>query len=86
MLSDHKDSDSYSYSRTWEDFHAMLDKAEIKKNIHHQMKSEKIILDWLARYVDDVTTAEVDGEKITLRCGGEVVGLLVYQRLIKKGY
>tara|TARA_R110000744_G_scaffold324754_1_gene430559 strand:+ start:339 stop:587 length:249 start_codon:yes stop_codon:yes gene_type:complete len=35
MLSDHKDSDSYSYSRTWEDFHAMLDKAEIKKNIHH---------------------------------------------------
>jgi len=27
------------------------------------MKAEKIILDWLARYVDDVTTAEVDGEK-----------------------
>tara|TARA_R110002074_G_C12096348_1_gene624541 strand:- start:322 stop:474 length:153 start_codon:yes stop_codon:yes gene_type:complete len=50
------------------------------------MKAEKTILDWIAKYVDDVTTAEVDGEKIILRCGGEVVGLLVYQRLIKKGY
>jgi len=48
------------------------------------MKSEKVILDWLAKYVDDVTTAEVDGEKVILRCGNDVVGMLVYQRLIKQ--
>ena len=48
------------------------------------MKSEKVILDWLAKYVDDVTTAEVKDEKVILRCGKEVVGLIVYQRLIKQ--
>jgi hypothetical protein len=48
------------------------------------MKSEKVILDWLAKYVDDVTTAEVEDEKVILRCGKEVVGLIVYQRLIKQ--
>tara|TARA_R100001198_G_C5171275_1_gene171953 strand:+ start:102 stop:281 length:180 start_codon:yes stop_codon:yes gene_type:complete len=48
------------------------------------MKSEKVILDWLAKYVDDVTTAEIKDEKVILRCGKEVVGLIVYQRLIKQ--
>jgi len=48
------------------------------------MKAEKIILDWLARYVDDVTTAEVDGEKVILRTNGEVIALLSIQRLVKK--
>jgi|TARA_R110000796_G_scaffold99211_9_gene207218 hypothetical protein len=47
------------------------------------MKSEKVILDWLAKYVDDVTTAEVDGEKVILRCNGDIVALLTIQRLNK---
>tara|TARA_R110001592_G_scaffold72383_4_gene220965 strand:+ start:4571 stop:4723 length:153 start_codon:yes stop_codon:yes gene_type:complete len=48
------------------------------------MKCEKTILDWLAKYVDDVTTAEAKDEKVILRCNGDVVGILVFQRLIKQ--
>ena len=49
-----------------------------------QMKCEKTILDWLAKYVDDVTTAEAKDEKVILRCNGNVVGILVFQRLVKQ--
>lgn len=33
-LSDHQDTDSFTYSRTWKDIEVMLDKAERLKNIH----------------------------------------------------
>ena len=36
-LSDHQDSDLFSYERTWEEMEAMLDKAERTLNFH-QMK------------------------------------------------
>jgi hypothetical protein len=34
MLSDHHDSNVFSYERSWEDIELMLDKAERKKNYH----------------------------------------------------
>ena len=37
MLSDHHDSEVFSYERSWEDIESMLDKAERKKN-YHQLK------------------------------------------------
>ena len=33
-LSDHQDSDLFSYERSWEDIEDMLDKAERKLNFH----------------------------------------------------
>lgn len=36
-MSDHQESDNFSYSRNWEEIEAMLDKAERKLN-HHQLK------------------------------------------------
>ncbi len=33
-LSDHQDSDSFSYERTWDEIEVMLDKAERKLNFH----------------------------------------------------
>jgi hypothetical protein len=33
-MSDHQDTDSFSYSRTWEEIEIMLDKAERKLNFH----------------------------------------------------
>tara|TARA_A100001388_G_scaffold184857_1_gene138742 strand:+ start:3209 stop:3454 length:246 start_codon:yes stop_codon:yes gene_type:complete len=33
-LSDHQDSDLFSYERTWEEIEAMLDKAERTLNFH----------------------------------------------------
>ena len=33
-LSDHQDSDSFSYERSWEEIETMLDKAERKLNFH----------------------------------------------------
>ena len=34
-MSDHQDSDIFSYERTWEEIELMLSKAERKKNYHH---------------------------------------------------
>ena len=34
LMSDHQDSDSFSYSRTWAEIEIMLDKAERKLNFH----------------------------------------------------
>ena len=34
-MNDHQDSENFSYERTWEDIHAMLDKAERKQNWHY---------------------------------------------------
>jgi len=33
MLSDHQDSEHFSYGRTWDEIEAMLDKAESVRNI-----------------------------------------------------
>jgi len=33
MLSDHQDSEHFSYGRTWDELEAMLDKAESVRNI-----------------------------------------------------
>jgi hypothetical protein len=41
MLSDHHDSEVYSYERSWEDIESMLDKAERKKN-YHQFEMSKV--------------------------------------------
>ena len=46
-MSDHQDTDSFSYTRSWEDIEIMLDKAERKLNFHrikmdnHPQKSKK---------------------------------------------
>lgn len=34
LLSDHQDSDHFSYERTWEEIENMLDRAERKLNMH----------------------------------------------------
>ena len=34
-LSDHQDTDHFSYDRDWEEIEDMLDKAERVKNLHH---------------------------------------------------
>lgn len=41
ILSDHQDSNSFTYSRTWEDIEIMLDKAERVQNIHHVKMAEQ---------------------------------------------
>jgi len=47
LLSDHQDSNSFSYNRSWEEIETMLDKAERKLNFHqiemerHNPKSKK---------------------------------------------
>ena len=46
-MSDHQDTDSFSYSRSWDEIEIMLDKAERKLNFHrikmdnHPQKSKK---------------------------------------------
>ena len=46
-MNNHQDTDSFSYSRSWEDIEIMLDKAERKLNFHrikmdnHPQKSKK---------------------------------------------
>ena len=37
MLSDHQETNTFSYSRTWEEIEGMLDKAERMKN-HHEIE------------------------------------------------
>ena len=45
------------------------------------MKWEKQIVDWLHRYIDDVTDLEINKETITLRVNSKIVGLLVLQKI-----
>tara|TARA_R110000744_G_scaffold74254_1_gene148380 strand:- start:1936 stop:2088 length:153 start_codon:yes stop_codon:yes gene_type:complete len=42
---------------------------------------EKQIVDWLHRYIDDVTDLEINKETITLRVNSKIVGLLVLQKI-----
>ena len=37
LLSDHQETNAFSYARTWEEIEGMLDKAERMKN-YHEMK------------------------------------------------
>ena len=39
-LSDHQDSDHFSYDKTWDDIESMLDRAERKLN-YHRIEMEK---------------------------------------------
>ena len=39
-MSDHQESDNFSYSRNWEEIEAMLDKAERKLNFHELKMAE----------------------------------------------
>ena len=39
-LSDHQDSDHYSYNRSWDEIEIMLDKAERKLNFHMMKMSQ----------------------------------------------
>tara|TARA_R100000278_G_scaffold21710_1_gene20541 strand:- start:290 stop:454 length:165 start_codon:yes stop_codon:yes gene_type:complete len=39
---------------------------------------------WVSQFVDDITTIEIDGDKVYLRVNGEIVGLLTFQRLIRR--
>ena len=41
MLSDHQDTNLFSYNRTWEEIETMLDKAERKKNFHEVKMNEE---------------------------------------------
>ena len=34
-MNDHQDSESFTYERTWDEIHNMLDKAERKQNKHY---------------------------------------------------
>jgi hypothetical protein len=34
-MNDHQDSEHFTYERTWEQIHEMLDKAERKQNMHY---------------------------------------------------
>ena len=45
------------------------------------MKWEKQIVDWLHRYIDDVTDLEINKETITLKVNSKIVGLLVLQKI-----
>ena len=42
---------------------------------------EKQIVNWLHRYIDDVTDLEIKEETITLRVNNKITGLLVLQRI-----
>lgn len=39
-MSDHQDSDHFSYERTWDEIESMLDKAERKLNFHELKMSQ----------------------------------------------
>lgn len=48
-MSDHQDSDHFSYERTWDEIESMLDKAERKLNFHelkmsqYRVKSKQLV-------------------------------------------
>ena len=43
--------------------------------------TEKKLVTWLTKYVDDVTTADIKGDKATLKVRGKPVAIVVIQRL-----
>ena len=41
---------------------------------------KQIVLDWLAKYIDDVTEVKIEGDKILLLRNGKTKAMIVYQR------
>jgi len=42
---------------------------------------KKIVLDWLAKYIDDVTEVEIKEDKILLLRNGKTKAIIVYQKI-----
>jgi len=42
------------------------------------------LYNWVSQFVDDVTTIEINEDKVYLRVNGEIVGLLTFQRLVRR--
>ena len=41
----------------------------------------KIVLEWLAKYIDDVTDIRVEDDKLVLLHNGKTKAMIVYQRI-----
>jgi len=48
--------------------------------------SKKIILDWLAKIVDDATEVSISNDRLVLKVNGETSGIIVHQRLVRRDY
>ena len=42
---------------------------------------KQIVLDWLAKYIDDVTEVEIKEDKILLLRNGKTKAIIVYQKI-----
>ena len=42
---------------------------------------KQIVLDWLAKYIDDVTEVEIKEDKILLLRNGKAKAIIVYQKI-----
>ena len=53
-MNDHQDSENFAYDKSWEDIHAMLDKAELEQNKHfmfmQRAKSKKKRIEHMRNY------------------------------------
>ncbi len=45
------------------------------------MKQERVLLDWLSQYIDDVTTIRVDEDVIHLFVNGKRTGIITHQKI-----
>jgi len=45
------------------------------------MTQQKILLDWLSQYIDDVTTIRVDKDVIHLFVNGKRIGIITHQKI-----
>ena len=44
-------------------------------------RTEKVLVDWLSKYIDDVTTVHIAGDRVTMKVKGKTLGIIVMQRL-----
>ena len=53
-MNDHQDSENFAYDKSWEDIHAMLDKAELEQNKHFMLmqrtKNKKARIEHMRNY------------------------------------
>jgi len=42
---------------------------------------KKVVLEWLEKYIDDVTQVEVEDDKILLLLNGRIKAMIVYQKI-----
>jgi len=47
---------------------------------------EKETFTWISKFIDEVTEIEPVGDKMYLRVNGEIVGIISYQRLVKRDW